>query len=94
MKRETVTKPSGYVVVTCPGGDVIEHDTLQCVHCGAHWIASPGSGKIRGFCMKCNGPICGPGCVECVPHEQKLENIEKGNPALFVPIISGYSSGG
>ena len=52
-------------------------DTLQCVHCGAHWIPRKGSGIIRGFCKKCMGPICGPSCSRCVPQEKMLEMMER-----------------
>ena len=54
--------------------------TLQCCHCGFTWAYQPGSGRIRGWCMKCHGPVCGPRCAECVPKERQLENIEAGRP--------------
>lgn len=73
--------PAGYVSITDPEGGLIEADTLQCCHCGRHWRVQPGSGKQRGWCMRCNGPVCGPGCAECVPQEQRLENLEQGRPA-------------
>ena len=57
--------------------------TLQCKHCGKHWIPQPGSGRVRGWCMNCHGPICGPGCATCVPEEALLENYEKGRPLDF-----------
>lgn len=92
MRQFTVLKPSGYAVITESDGSIVEADTLQCVHCGGHWQIQPGSGRIRGFCFKCNGPVCGPKCKECIPHEQWLENIEMGNAANFKPIISpGFS---
>lgn len=45
--------------------------------------------KVRGFCLRCNGPICGPGCAECVPTEQLLENYEHYRPLDFRPIFVG-----
>lgn len=30
----------------------------------------------RGWCMNCNGPVCGPGCAECVPVERYLAILE------------------
>ncbi len=89
MRRNTRLRPAGHVIVTPPVGPIIEVDTLQCVHCGAHWQPKPGSGNVRGFCMKCNGPICGAACAECMPAEQRLENIEAGRPLDFRPIIVG-----
>ncbi len=56
----------------------IHMDTIQCVHCGGHWIPVNGSGKVRGFCTKCNGPFCGPACAECIPAEQFIELLEEG----------------
>jgi hypothetical protein len=52
--------------------------TKQCVHCGTHFIPVKGSGKVRGWCMKCHGVTCGAlNCCTCVPFEKKLELIEK-----------------
>lgn len=85
LKRE-----AGFVQITDPGSDkpLLEAGTLQCVHCGGHWFPQPGSGKVRGFCMNCNGPVCGPACQVCVHAEQLLENIEKGRPLDFKPTVS------
>lgn len=79
----------GVIIIADPGSDrpLLETKTLQCVHCGGHWIPLPGSGRVRGFCQRCMGPVCGPGCAECIPEEQMLENIEKGRPADCRPII-------
>lgn len=46
---------------------------------------------MRGWCMNCNGPLCGPGCAACVPTEQLLENYEKGRPLDFRPTVSYIS---
>lgn len=80
----------GVIIIADPGSDrpLLETKTLQCVHCGGHWIPLPGSGRVRGFCQRCMGPVCGPGCAECIPEEQMLENIEKGRPADYRPIIA------
>lgn len=59
--------------------------TFQCVHCGGHWIAEPGSKRTRGYCQNCAGFVCGPACEACVPVEQLLENYEKGLPEEFRP---------
>lgn len=54
-------------------------DTLRCVHCGHVWIPVKGSGKIRGWCTKCNGVTCGSEeCKTCYPFEKKLDDYEKG----------------
>jgi hypothetical protein len=89
-------KEAGRIIVTDPGSDkpLAEVGTLQCCHCGGHWIPQPGSGRVRGFCQNCNGFVCGPGCAACVPAEQLLENIEKGRPLDFKPICVPVSFGG
>lgn len=71
-------RDNGLATFIDPGSDkpILEIKTLQCVHCGGHFPHQPGSGKIRGFCMRCNGPICGPNCQECVPWEAYLEILE------------------
>lgn len=49
-------------------------DTIQCKHCGMHWISLRGSKKRRGFCMKCMGPLCGKkSCMVCVPLMERLK---------------------
>ena len=78
MRQNTALRPAGYSMITEPEKTIIEEDTLQCVHCGCHWQVKPGSGNVRGFCGKCNGPICGAKCLECVPIERGLENMEAG----------------
>lgn len=70
--------------------------TSQCVHCGGHFPtprfectdAAKATRVGRGYCYNCNGYICGAGCLECIPEEQMLENIEKGRQADYKPIIS------
>ena len=83
-------KQSGEVTISDPGSDrpVLTVATLQCCHCGKHWIPRPGSGVERGYCYRCNGYVCGRDCNrDCVPVEQYLENLEKGRPADYRPII-------
>lgn len=78
----------GVISYSDPGSDkpLLVIKTLQCVHCGGHWYPRPGSGRVRGWCMNCSGPICGPSCKDCVPVEQYLENMEKGRPDDFRPV--------
>ncbi len=70
-------RPAGYFVSTDPDGRITEGETLQCVHCNAHWIVRPGSGIKRGWCLRCMGPHCGQAaCWSCEPFEKKLERWE------------------
>lgn len=58
---------------------VVERQTVQCVHCGRVWLWQPGSGRVRGFCTRCNGITCGShACDVCVPLLQLVENLEAG----------------
>lgn len=88
-----VRREQGTLVITDPESDtpLLEQRTVQCVHCGGHYWPSPGSGRIRGYCTRCAGPVCGPGCAACVPIEQLLENFEKGNPLEYRPIVVSVS---
>ncbi len=54
-------------------------DMMRCVHDGTHWRIVPGSGMVRGFCLRCNGPTCGKRKCEtrCIPFEQEIENYER-----------------
>lgn len=82
----SVLKPHGYIAITTIEGHLREADTLQCVHCGMHWMVVKGSGRRRGFCTRCAGPTCGQhACDECVPMEQQLENIEAGRDQFHRP---------
>lgn len=79
-KRLTTLRPHGWLIGEFGDGRVVEYETVQCVHCGMHFPLMPGSGKIRGYCMRCAGPVCSPACAECVPTEVLLEHLE-GGPA-------------
>ncbi len=69
-RAQAIRRPSGHIIVD--GSQVA--DTVQCVHCGAHWVPQIGSGRRRGFCMRCNGLVCGRSdCYACVPAERQLE---------------------
>jgi hypothetical protein len=50
-------------------------DTLQCPHCGGHFVSRKGSGHRRSFCMHCREVTCGaPRCTsECTPFTMALE---------------------
>jgi len=51
--------------------------THQCCHCGGHFVSVKGSGKTRGFCLRCSKVTCGaPECDPCIPFEKKLESLE------------------
>jgi len=77
-------REDGFITIADPEKDrALETiPTLQCCHCGAHWEHRPGSGVVRGYCARCNGPVCGPCCKECVPYMQRIENVEAGRPAM------------
>lgn len=83
----------GLVTISDPGSDkpILEAGTLRCCHCGQHWVPKPGSGRVRGWCMNHAAPVCGPGCAECVDVEQLLENIERGRPLDFRPVVVSVS---
>lgn len=87
-KPKAVRKPDGYTKTTGPHGEIVDCDTLRCGHCGAHWEVVVGSGRLRGFCSRCLGYVCGrPECMaDCLTVEQRLENLEKGLPELTIPI--------
>lgn len=73
LEGHEITKKNGAFL----DGDILKAETLQCVHCGAHWAIEPGSGKKRGFCTSCNGFICGrDACIACLPMERRLEAME------------------
>ena len=85
MYESTARKPAGWIQEFTKEGEAIEHDTLQCVHCGMHWKVQRGSGKKRGFCTNCMGPTCGQHkCDPCYPQEKQLDDAEKYGQ-IFLP---------
>ena len=67
-------KPNGYILID---GQEAGH-TIRCVHCSRQFLSVRGSGKQRGYCMRCKGIECGrKECFECIPFEAKLEYYEK-----------------
>lgn len=82
-RPKAVRKAAGWTKTTGPWGEVVNGDLLQCVHCRHSWEVVVGSGISRGWCNNCVGYTCGNSlCIECVPFEQRLANIEAGIPAL------------
>lgn len=73
-------KEDGVVIREFDDGKVVETPTMQCRHCGQHWIMLPGSGRERGWCTKCMGPLCGKKeCMDqCLPFEKRLDLYEAG----------------
>ena len=70
---QAVSRPAGGIVVD----GVQVADTVQCRHCGKHFVMRHGSGTVRGYCQRCGGLVCGPRCAACVPFEQALDLAEK-----------------
>jgi hypothetical protein len=89
-------KENGYYELTDPGSDKVykRAATTMCVHCGGHFEATPGSGRIRGFCYRCNGAICSFACAQkCVPRLQRIINMEAGLPEDYEsPILIAVPS--
>jgi hypothetical protein len=53
--------------------------TLQCPHCGGHFVSRKGSGHRRSFCFNCKEVTCGaPACVSgCTPFARGLERNQR-----------------
>jgi hypothetical protein len=81
-KAEYQRRYAGTILI----GDVEVARTIQCVHCMEHWVPMKGSGRQRGWCMKCNGPVCGPKCVECRPKEVQLLIMEGKIDPNSIPV--------
>ena len=76
----SVRKPSGHILMD--GQEIAQ--TIQCCHCGGHFVSIKGSGKVRGFCMCCHKITCGdPKCNPCVPFEKKLDDYEIGQRSIL-----------
>lgn len=71
---------SGFIIMDDGSGPTEVAATLCCGHCNAHWIVVKGSGRKRGFCLKCYKALCGkPECMSgCEPFEKRMERAERG----------------
>ena len=85
------SKAHGALIVE---GQEIAH-TLQCPHCGSHFISFKGSGHRRSYCFLCGqegkpAVCCGKkSCLPHVPFEKRLEIVEKV-PGLSVDDVPQY----
>lgn len=79
LGEHTARRPKGATFTFDPGGPTIERDTLMCAHCQMHWVVEPGSRHKRGWCYRCQAPLCGKRrCMgKCVPWERELEQMEQ-----------------
>mgnify|MGYP000849606095 CR=1 FL=1 len=91
-KRLTTLRPNGWLIGDFGDGHTVEYETVQCVHCGMHFPLMPGSGKIRGYCMRCAGPVCSPACAECIPTDRLLYCLETGKTPEQMPITVSVSA--
>lgn len=70
-------------IIPHDGGPITEYDLVCCIHCGYTWAWQPGSGRIRGWCMTCNGLLCGRKfCREQVPCRHWLHGIDQMEAGL------------
>ena len=73
MSNYTHPKALSDVIITDIDGNEHHRECCHCCHCGKIWVVKPGSGKKRGFCLKCMQPTCGKQeCDTCIPLEKKL----------------------
>jgi hypothetical protein len=95
VPKHSILRPSGTGILMDPAlPREVQMDYKQCIHCQAVWKVEPGSGKMRGFCGKCNGPICGPKCLECNgPFDKQNDDLAAGRP-IGSRLLIGVPLGG
>ena len=87
-RQVTAASPDGCLIINPGDGSREEQkDTVQCCHCGKHWILGRAMQEAlrgdMGFCSKCNS-ICCPKCSDkCVPQERFLEILEGADPTTI-----------
>ncbi len=58
-------KPAAWTSTLNDSGQAVEGEQRQCCHCQALWTYQPGSGTTRGYCLSCDGWLCGrPACAQ------------------------------
>jgi hypothetical protein len=82
----TVRRPHGVAYLLHADGRQEERDILICRHCQYTMVIVPGSGRRRGWCHRCAGPLCGKQrCMtQCEPFERWLEAVERKYRELSV----------
>lgn len=81
LPKHSMIKPHGTLIITpLDGSKEQQIDLCQCVHCQKTWLMQPGSGRLRGYCGRCNGYVCGShACFECKgPWERYCDLAEAG----------------
>lgn len=68
-------KPSANFTSFTGDGVKIEGECRQCVHCMYTWEYRPGSGTVRGYCVKCDGFLCAR--QECFNEQLRLIELMK-----------------
>lgn len=71
-------KPAAYFV-TGDGIIKTEGEQHQCVHCQFLWTYQPGSGTRRGYCLRCDGWLCGRPECEMMQQAMLQEMAHIGN---------------
>lgn len=80
-------REDGVVIV---GGKEIA-STRQCVHCGGHFTMVKGSGRTRGWCLRCQGVTCGHAdCDPCIPFEARLDHAEGKRSSYTETILDQF----
>jgi hypothetical protein len=85
------SKSGSMIVTDIDSGQDLTCDVISCAHCDFTWQYLPHSGRTRGQCGLCHKYVCGrPFCnvLQCTSREQRLENLEKGRPLDWKPIVS------
>lgn len=70
-------RPHGLIFVN--GKEVAA--TLQCPHCGAHFVSRKGSGHRRTYCFGCKAVTCGR--VACDPCRPFVAGLERALGRMF-----------
>lgn len=78
LLQRVSNRPHGFLTITDVDGKLLfESEVKQCVHCQYTWRHVPGSGRLFGFCMKCNAWTCGKvKCDTCYHKEKYIEDLE------------------
>jgi hypothetical protein len=78
-------RPNGEWETKDKKGFTIARETRQCVHCQFMWTYQPGSGTLRGYCLKHNGWICAR--AECMAEQERIlnhyEQVTKSRPSCL-----------
>jgi ribosomal protein S27AE len=85
IEGQAAFERNAHAAITVDGVEIAH--SMQCPHCGNHFVSIRGSGKRRVWCGQCAAVTCGdPSCDAHIPFEARLDHAE-GKRTRYTDLI-------